>query len=457
MVSPARRAVFGRVRAQAKRFPELSLAPIRTEGLDERDAALAHAIYDAALRRWKTLEHLLSLNLSRPWETLEPGVRAALLVGAAEIVFLDKTPARAAVNEAVGWVKVNVREGAAGLVNAILRRVSELAGEERTEQSYRERWTDQRDELPLADGRALALAGEALPTDPLRRLAISTSHPLELLRTWAKSMPLREVRRLAHHSLASPPVILNTAHAKGPLPNVGSGDDADFRLIPHTAPGHHVYEGSHATLAALLRDRRDIWAQDPASSLAVMSVVDLSPTLVIDACAGRGTKTRQLAAAFPDARIVATDVEGERRKDLERAFRGVERVEVIEPSGLARLRGEASLVLLDVPCSNTGVLARRVEAKYRASAEATESLLSLQRQIIADSIPLLREGGGPMGRGQILYSTCSLDPRENEDQARWAAKWHGFEVSREHVRPVGGGPGMPASEYSDGSYAVLFG
>jgi len=449
--------VFGRIRTQGKRFPDLTLSPLRTTGLDERDAALAHAIYDAVLRRWLTLEYLISLNLTRPWESLEPGVRAALLVGAAELTFLDKTPARAAVNESVSWVKGQVREGAAGLVNAVLRRVSELVGEERTEESFRERWTDQRDEIPLTDGRALVLASEVLPTDGMRRLAAATSHPLELLRIWSKSMPLRDVRALAHHSLAAPPIILNTAHAMAPLPNVSAGEDAPFRLLPHSAPGHHVFEGPHAALTALLRERRDIWAQDPASSLAVMSVVDLKPEMVVDACAGRGTKTRQLAAAFPEARIIATDVDGARRKDLKEAFRHNAQVEVIDPSGLAALRGQADLVLLDVPCSNTGVLARRVEAKHRAAESTTESLLSLQRQIIADSIPLLREGGGRKGTWQILYSTCSLDPRENQEQARWAAKWHGFEISREHVRPVGGGPGKAAIEYSDGSYAALFG
>jgi 16S rRNA (cytosine967-C5)-methyltransferase len=76
---------------------------------------------------------------------------------------------------------------------------------------------------------------------------------------------------------------------------------------------------------------------------------------------------------------------------------------------------------------------------------------AVQRQIIADSVRLLKPGGG----GRLLYSTCSLDPAENREQAAWACRWHGFRIGREHDRLPEGLPGDPAEKYSDGSYAVL--
>ncbi|MBL0926063.1 MAG: hypothetical protein IBJ11_00210 [Phycisphaerales bacterium] len=469
---PARDAVMRLLARQVGRFPDVDILSPETAGMSARDAAFAHAIYDAVLRRWITLVEILRYELTKPWEEGNRFAAAAMLAGAAQILFLDKVPAHAAVNESVEWAKQHGGPGAGALTNAVLRKVVSLItppppppadpwahvlrdGSETPEApppapiepgSRRPRWDDARNELPMTDGSALMVSREVLPRDPLTRLAVATSHPLDLLQAWARDLPLREVRRLAVHGLAAPPTVLNTAYAKSPLPEA---------CIPHAAPGHHLWTGEFEALASLLAERKDIWAQDPASSLAVSSVVDLRPSCIVDVCAGMGTKTRQLAAAFPGAEIYATDIDIPRLRTLREVFAGHERIRVIDYRQRTELAGKADLVLLDVPCSNTGVLARRVEARYRFSAARTEELLGTQRQIIADSIPLLRRGVATGGQGGLLYSTCSLDPRENEEQARWASKWHGFEVARENRRLPEGGPGEPAERYSDGSFAVL--
>jgi 16S rRNA (cytosine967-C5)-methyltransferase len=464
---PARNLVFRTLTRQARRFPDLAIGGIDESRdapagpLDPRDAALAHAIYDAVIRRWLTLEHVLAAFVTRPLADLEPAMRAVLLGGAAQLLLLDRVPAHAAINSAVEWAKRRINPGAGGLANAVLRKVATLRAAESPESppARRDRYTDRRDELPLSDGSALGLTREILPPDDLSRLSIATSHPVDLLRAWAASMPLREVRRLALHSLAAPPVILNTAHASASNGDAAHGLGsltAAGLITPHETPGHHVFLGSHSQLAALLAARSDLWVQDPASSLAVESAADLGRIrVVLDLCAGQGTKTRQLAAAFPEAEIVATDIDSARRRTLAPVFAGHPRVRVVEPPQLRdRWLAAADLILLDVPCSNSGVLARRPEARYRFSPQTLASLTATQRQIIADSIPLLRAGeGGP--RGRILYSTCSLEPQENEHQAAWAARWHAFKSARERRRLPSAGPGEPATSYSDGSFAVL--
>ncbi len=371
-----------------------------------------------------------------------------------EMLLMNTIPPRAAINESVTWTKrVTRSDRPGGFVNAGLRRVSELIGQEPREEGDEsaQRWPPRLEkygggqaELPLADGRAIPLDHGVLPEDSAQRMAVATGHPLELIRLWSKSMPLREVRTLALHGIIQPPIILNTAHASEPLPAEATQ--------PHTAPGHHVFTGNHAGLLRLLESRDDVWVQDPASSLAVESVTDLSPKLIIDACAGQGTKTRQLAETFPDAQIVATDIDHPRRVTLAKSFEAgphAGRVKVIDHTRLGDWAGKADLVLLDVPCSNTGVLARRVEARYRASEASLTSLLSVQRQIVADAVKLLAQGGS------ILYSTCSLDPRENEEMVEWASRWHGFEATRANRRMPSGGPGVPQDRYSDGSFAAL--
>ncbi|MBL8762151.1 MAG: hypothetical protein JNL50_12705 [Phycisphaerae bacterium] len=436
------------VAKQAARRPDLLPARPDTGGLSPRDAAFCHAVYDAVLRHWITLEFILDRFLSTPLRDLEPTMQAALLVGAAQIVALDAVPPHAAVDEAVEWAKANIRAGAGGLTNAVLRKVSDAAprttdGEGRSVPLTRAAWSLGDDEFPLPSGRSRVLRGLTLPPEPLSRLAIATSHPRALIESWHAALAPDQARAVAHHDLGEAPVIINAQHA---APGVASHP----ALAPHAERGHFVFVESESSLAQFLASTPGVWAQDPSSSLAVLSVADRSPRRIVDLCAGRGTKTRQLRALFPRADIIATDVDDARRAGLAEVFAADARVRVCpHAEALDRARAAADLVLLDVPCSNTGVLARRLEAKYRASHQQTERLVDLQRHILAQAAELLAPDGS------ILYATCSLERAENHGQAVWAARALGLRVSRERCTLPAGLPGDPASTYRDGSYSVL--
>ena len=144
-------------------YPDLVPHPLVTEGLDAREAALAHTIVDQAIRRWITVEHMVRVCAMREPSELEPRVRAAILSGAVQLLFLDRIPTHAAIDETVEWAKTRVRPGAAGITNAILRRIASArhsgSGSDRT---LRDRASGARDELTLSDGRALALVAPAL-------------------------------------------------------------------------------------------------------------------------------------------------------------------------------------------------------------------------------------------------------------------------------------------------------
>jgi hypothetical protein len=150
----------------------------RRRGVSDRDAALAHAIYDAAVRRWLTISYLAGLHLRQPWDGLEPGVLGALLGGAAQVLFFDRVPTHSAIDEAVEWAKQAVNPRAGGLVNAVLRRIAEMVVRDGAgEPEKRDCWKGGRDELPLADGTALVLRGEPLPQDDVKRIAVATGVP----------------------------------------------------------------------------------------------------------------------------------------------------------------------------------------------------------------------------------------------------------------------------------------
>ena len=431
-----------RVLAQhARHDPDLHPIPLDDQGLAPRDRALAHAIVDHAVRRWGTIEFLLGDLLKRPFAAHTPVVRAGWLGGAAQLLFFDRLPVHAVVDETVGWVRGRAGAGSAGLVNATLRALARRVAQDDTAPARREAWSGLRDELPLADGGARVLTEPILPEDTARRLAVATGLAPALIDHLARDHTEAEVRGFALHGVARPAVILNTAHVSAPLPMAV--------LEPHACPGHHVYTGPAGGLESLLASRADIWAQDPASSAAVHLVAGQTPRLIVDLCAGRGTKTRQLRALFPDADLVATDIKAERRSVLDDVFRTDPGVSILAPDDLLALSGGADLVLVDAPCSNTGVLGRRIEARRRWSDGAVGSLVEAQRQALVEAIRLRAPDG------VVVYSTCSVDCRENMDQADWLSRWHGLTVMRAESRWPAGGPGRPSHESADGSFAVF--
>jgi len=431
-----REAAFDAIASQARRFPDLLPGAVRASHLEPREAAFAHALYEAVATRWLTLTAVLDARLRRPLAKTDPEIRAALLGGAGQLLLLGGVPPHAAIDESVNWLKGRRGGGAkgrsqAGLVNAVLRRVGEsVAGREAGP------WDGGRDSLPLAGGEVLRLAEPVLDEDELRRYAAATGCPPALLRQWTEQVGIDAAKARAMHSIVRPPVVLNVAHAVSPVPDTE----------PHDRTGSAVFTGAAGSLGELLAERRDVWVQDVSSAATVGSVSDLDPKVVIDMCAGVGTKTRQLAAVFPNAEVIASDQDESKLESL-RIDSDRVRTHALEDLPYA-FGGAADLVLLDVPCSNTGVLPRRPEARYRAGTEQRTRLADTQRQIVADALRLLAPGG------KLLYATCSLEPEENHELAAWAAKWHKLKIGRERFDEPSGLPGEPASRYADGAYSV---
>lgn len=436
---PGRDAVCMYLSGQASRYPELDLQPLAIPPgvvADPRDEALAHQIAAEATGRWITLGYIAQRFLKPAWTDAQPELKAAILAGAAQILLLDRVPSYAAVDHAVGWTRGVLKAGASKVVNAVLRRIAELA-----EDAPVVPYSGAANELPLSTGMARRLRAAVFPDEPLERVAMATAHPRLAVQKWGERWGLDVTRAVALHSLIHPPVIVRTAHAKGSVP-------AGFAA--HSIAGHHVFTGTHAQLMGLLNSRDDLWVQDPASSRAVGSVQDLAPRLVIDLCAGQGTKTRQLAATFPDAEIIACDPDPRRAAVLAQAFERHRRVRVATVDDVHRsMKGKADLVLLDVPCSNSGVLARRPEAKYRLTEKFIAKLVDLQRTILTQGRALLAP------RGTLVYSTCSLEPAENEDQAAWACRTLGFSASGPAALLPGGVPGGDPAQYHDGAFSAV--
>jgi 16S rRNA (cytosine967-C5)-methyltransferase len=393
-------------------------------------------IVEQSVRRWRTLEYILEAVSGHRSHELQPRMRAVLLGGAAQLLLLDRVPPHAILDESVSWAKRYVRQGAGGMVNAVLRKVARVRGE-----FIDANWDHHIDAIPLSEGGILQLQGLELPEHGRRRLGIACSIQSSLLSRWETMY--EDPTGHAMHTLFKAPTVLFAAHAHGTLPT-------EF-VSAHESENHRVFEGSRSQLSHLLSEHPDVWVQDPASS-ATLSKLDLPvpPKRVIDLCAGQGTKTKQLRAMFPQAEIVACEVDAKRLRVLREQFETDSGVRVIHVSDMTdSFAGWADFVLTDVPCSNTGVLARRLEARYRPVDKQLARLVETQRAIGEHAIAVLED------RGTLVYATCSVEIEENEGNVDWIHKNHGLELIHQQRIEPRGEPGDAPEQYQDASFAAV--
>ncbi|MGB0767599.1 MAG: transcription antitermination factor NusB [Phycisphaeraceae bacterium] len=430
----ARRWAAERLARVAQRFPEIEPPDMDLAGLSPADTALALAIYRTTVQRWFTLSAIVEKYLSKQLRRLEPEMQAVLLSGAAQRVFFDRLPAYAVVDESVRLAHAMVRPNAAGMANAVLRKVDRLV-----QKSERvDRWEAGANALPLPGGGGMRFAEAVLPpASPLdKHLVAATSVPLRLVREWLGRFGEAQTIALCLQGIEHPPTVVAVEPDFQPGP-----DKAHCR--PHRVAGFVVWQGPGEGLSAFLTRHVDRRVQDVASSLAVGSTRGHEPGSILDYCAGLGTKTRQLARMHPGATIHATDTHAGRRASLRSVAAGLDNATVIEPDEAGR-GGGYDLVLLDVPCSNTGVLARRPEARYRYSQQSLGELVKLQRAIVDRASAWVKPGG------LLLYSTCSIEPPENAKQAERRLRRGGEKLHEHQQMPQGSG-----DTYTDGSYHAL--
>jgi 16S rRNA (cytosine967-C5)-methyltransferase len=447
VIDAPRELVLRRVSEHALRFPNLDPKPFDADRMPLLDGAFAHAIYDACLRHWIALDAVIETACGRPAREQSPIVQAALLVGAAQLLALDRVPAHAAVDSTVEWTKASAGEGAGRFMNAALRRLADLRVTLPDGTLDKVPWTRARNQFPLSSGLAVKLHADCFAPDPWHALAEATSHPRRLSDHWRERMGEETAGRILAHGLIAAPTIIN-ARADATVAN-------DPALRPHAQPGFFVFDGDRAALMSFLDRHTATRVQDPTAAGAVALLVESgvlagerSP-LIIDVCAGQGTKSRQIAAEIPGARVVASDTEARRMETLVRLSKVNRSIEAVEPAQMkSAYTGVADAVLLDVPCSNSGVLARRLEARYRLDGKEIDRMVALQRLIIADALRLLKP------RGVLLYSTCSIEREENSAH-RDSLIDAGFLLLDERATLPTTQPGDPDTSYADGGYAVL--
>lgn len=418
-------------------FPDITPQPLPVGDLSALDGKLALAIYRTALQRWLTLEYLLDGRLNKPIDRMEPAMRGVLMCAAAQLVFMDRLPAHAVVHEAVSLARRMVRPAAAGMANAVLRRIAEVV----TGRVDNQPWSPAPDRLPLETGYVQLATPELPPVSLLaEHLGAATSHSEYLVQRWIDSHGSDAATTIAQHGVSDPPTIV--------IVEPGFDIATCTHIRPHVQPNCVIWDGPHAAMVAFLAEHQHRRVQDPTATLPGIATTSLTPRVIVDLCAGRGTKTRHLAALHPNARIIATDTDGNRLSDLRRACRGYANVEVVMSPQLEETVGNdgVDLMLLDVPCSNTGVLGRRPEARYRFGPDTLRALVAIQRRIADRAMAMMN------AEGHILFSTCSIEPEENQAQTQWLLARAKASLVEEHQTLPGG---FNADAHDGGYYALI--
>jgi 16S rRNA (cytosine967-C5)-methyltransferase len=359
-VSPARRAAFTVLQRvfEDGAYADRALRSA-SDGLDERDRALARRLAYGTIQRARTLDHAIEALGRRPVRKLDPPVRAALRLGCYQLAFLDGVPRYAAVNESVELVRRARLERAVPFANAVLRR--------------------------LADGARDLVA--ALPEETFEQAALRHSYPDWIAETWWEELGPEEARALMAAQNEEPETAVRLV--RGEI--AGRPDPV--------VPGAWVVE--RVDEQALAEGR--IWPQSRGSQL-VGHVVGSSPgERTLDLCAAPGGKATMLAGD-----VVAVEVDEARAEQLAATARrlGAANVHVLRADGRdlpAELDG-FDRALVDAPCSGLGVLASRPDLRWRA-----EPLPELQLELVRAAIARVRPGG------TVVYSTCTVNRRENED------------------------------------------
>ena len=355
--------------------------------LDPRDAALCTEIVFGTLRWRRHLDWRLTPHVNRALAKLDPWVRALLRLTAYQLIFLDRVPRWAAVDEAVSVARLKSRvPGPAEFVNAVLRSFTRAPGPPR------------------------------LPALPVEAAGVRWSFPDWMAARWIDRYGMEEAERLMAALDERPPVTIraNTLRI--------TREDLAARLrdeeLAETDPTTLAPEGLTVRRGAVGR-----WAafaagwcaiQDEASML-IARLLDPQPgELVADTCAAPGTKTTHLAQLMGNrGRIVAMDPHAARLRLLTQAAARLG-IDIVEAHGggvaavSGRWKGRCNRVLVDAPCSNLGVLRRNPDVKWNREEADLGRLAEKQRGILAAAATLARPGG------RLVYATCSLEPEEND-------------------------------------------
>ncbi len=364
---------------------------LQEANLSKADAGLATEIVYGTIQRQRTLDYWLERFVAKGLDKLQPWVHLLLRLSLYQIAFLDRIPPHAVVNEAVGIAKRRGHAGISGMVNGVLRAVIRRQEE-------------------------LAVPAEGSASE---RLSLSHSYPEWLAARWIDTYGPETAALMMEAGNEPPKSSIRVNRLKNGRSAVLERLKAEAYVAepsPLSQAGIVVGRGGH--LADTEGFRSGEWTVQDESSMLVAEVADPDPGMqVLDCCAAPGGKSSHLAELMGDQGVVwSNDVHPHKEKLIADQAARLElsciRTTVMDAGELHRLHPPESMdiVLLDAPCSGFGVIRRKPEIKWTKSPSDVDEIAAVQYRLLASAQGLVKPGG------LLVYSTCTIERRENEEQ-----------------------------------------
>ncbi|MBT9332856.1 16S rRNA (cytosine(967)-C(5))-methyltransferase RsmB [Paracidobacterium acidisoli] len=388
-ISPARAVSYQiliQIEERGAHSDELLRSP-EVDALSAQDRNLTTTLVLGTLRWQSALDMRIQPLLQRPETELSAQAAAALRLGAYQLLYLDRIPPHAAISESVELVKQSPERFAAGMVNAVLRKISQQ---------------------PRAQ--------TAAHTASARQTADDFAHPQWMVERWARFYGMEAAQAVCAFDQQPAPVAIRLLDERAEAELSAAGIELTPGEFLHAA--RRVVKGDVSRTEVFRAGRVRI--QDEGSQLVAELAAAAQPGAqrILDACAAPGGKTAILAERNGMAEITALDI-SKRRLDAMRHF-----LRPVDPAGRIRFeladavkiaaRAKYDLILCDVPCSGTGTIARNPEIRFRVDPSELARQQAKQTAILTAALQALAPGG------RLLYSTCSLEPEENERVAERA-------------------------------------
>lgn len=377
---------------------------------DSRDRQLVTWLVNGTLKHRLTLDYALRLHLEKPMSSLPQEIRAILRCGAFQLLYAEKMPPGAVVNESVELAKALPKYTA--LVNSILRKV---AG-----QGWDFPWPDEQRQT-------------------IRYLSVRYSHPEWMVKRWLKRWGKEETEALCRTNNEPARTWIRTNTLKV------SREELQNRLGEEGAtviPGVRIPESlliqNFGSLDKLASFRAGLFTvQDESAQLAAHVVAPLPGQRVLDACGAPGGKTTHLAELMEDAgELLAFDIYEQKlaliRQSAQRLGISIIRTRLGDARDLVGVPPESQQrVLVDAPCSGLGVLQRRADLRWRRGEEELAAFPVLQREILDRAAACVAQGG------DLIYATCTIEPEENFELVK------AFRADHPEFEPVDLEPDLP--------------
>jgi 16S rRNA (cytosine967-C5)-methyltransferase len=421
--------------------------------LTQQDRALARELALGACRRKATIDAVARSFMQCPDRPLPGALKEILAVAIYQMLFLDRVPNHAAVNEAVEQAIRHRHKRKSGMVNGVLRtigrRVSSVVEGVPPLDS---------DVIPIGPGVYRKTDRAVFPdpqSNPAAYLSAAYSLPLELAERWIERFgSVQAAADVAAYANFRAPLIMRVNRLKADIQSVLDSLTADgMNAVAHDN-GQSVVMMEYRAFSDLKAFTDGlIQPQDPSATEVVLAADPKPGMKVLDFCASPGTKTTHLAERMHDSgSVLAVDTTPDKLRRVEDNCQrlGVTIVKALLADKVGTQESNSfDMVLADVPCTNTGVLARRAEARWRFGLGRLQQIAKTQRELLTAASIFVKPGGS------LVYSTCSIESEECGDIVRWFVGRHpDFKLLAEKMT-LPGGQSDPCRWHDGGYYAVL--